>query len=414
MKRFFFWRMGALISSFLTLSSSVLLGANAFKFSPVARVSALGGQYYTGTTHSSGANIDIYIVPAFRLHPRLYLVPVYIRTLHQTQTVRNYAGENTLVQIQADQMSLLRADWIVTPVWHIKPRVGYSNQWIKQSSNESLTSGLFNYNRLTGGVAAQAVLPQGSFELGYEYSLVRYPNYHALAADPRLTSTGVTQAVGKDVLDFNSHETSIAFDTGWTHPPWRWSAKQVWVREDFIDHHVISQRPGGFESVLPQNRTDDIFLLTFEESRRFHSRALLSLGESFQYYMSNQNAFDSTHPFFATPFTYRYYNFLEADLNPALTLYLDKAQWELRLEGNFQVRQYTHRRTQDGYGTYQNNLIYQTIRGGTLTLRRKLFKGFYLVLTSSILTASSNTRYEANYPYNYTVWNYLGGLSWER
>ena len=195
--------------------------------------------------------------------------------------------------------------------------------------------------------------------------------------------------------------------------PWRWIAKQVWVRENFLDHKVISQGPGGFENVLNKQRTDDIFLLTFEVSRRFHTRALLNLGQSLQYYTSNQNAF-SANQLFATPFTYRYYNFWETDLNPSLTLYFDKAQWEVRLDGNLQFRQYTHRRAQDGYGTFRNQQIYQTFRGCTVTVRRKLWKGLYFVLSGSALTASSNTRYEANYPYNYTVWNYLGGLSWER
>ena len=49
---------------------------------------------------------------------------------------------------------------------------------------------------------------------------------------------------------------------------------------------------------------------------------------------------------------------------------------------------------------------------GKLTGERWL-KGFHAVLTANILTYWSNTRYEVNYPYNYTVYNYLGGLSWD-
>jgi len=60
-------------------------------------------------------------------------------------------------------------------------------------------------------------------------------------------------------------------------------------------------------------------------------------------------------------------------------------------------------------------------RGATITLRYDLgknatirwLKGLHAVLTGNVLTYWSNTRYEANYPYNYTVYTYLGGLSWD-
>lgn len=410
----FWWRRLASVLS-ITVCSFVLTESSveALTVSTVARVSAMGGQYRTGSAHSQGVNLDAYLVPAIKVHPRLFLVPIYIRSVHQTQSVYSFLGEKTLVKIQADQTTLLRADWIVSSTWHIKPRFGYINEWLKQSNNESLLHGLFNYNRWLGGCSAEAVLGQHSFEWGYEYSLVRYPNYQSLASDPRLTTTGITQAVGRDVLNFDSHEASIAYDSGTSYRPWNWNGKVVWVHENFGDQKVITQGPGGFEGVSAKQRADNIVMLLGKQTHQPVGPWFFGFGETWEYYLSNQNAFDAAQTL-VSPFTPHYYDFWEMAINPFLSFSRNRAAWEIRLDGNLAYRQYLYRRTQNQFGAFQeDSLIYTFLSSGTLTCRRHLYKGFYAILTTSVLQSSSNTRYEANYPYNYTVWTYLGGISWE-
>src|SRR5207302_7906925 len=195
--------------------------------------------------HSTGFNLDADIVPTLKLRPRLYLVPVYMRSYQETQRMGQFLGQNTLVQRQMDQYTSIRLDWIATKIWHLRPRFGYNNEWIQQSNNENLWGGLFNYYRFFAGMGAEAVLPCGSVSIVYEYSTTHYPNYQSLTSDPRLTTTGITQNLGRDVLNFNAHETTLAYDTGASRQPWHENVKFTWVREDFTDQKIILQAPGA-------------------------------------------------------------------------------------------------------------------------------------------------------------------------
>jgi hypothetical protein len=387
-------------------------------FTPIMQVNALGGQYYTGSDHSDGGNFDGSFVPVLGLTPSFYLIPVYLGSFHHTQSVYNFLGENTLIDKQVDQTLVLRAAWAFTADWRFKPRVGYRREWIKQSTDETLSTGLFNYYRAFGGASVERVLGNGSIEFSYEYGPTRYPNYQALDSDPRFTSTGITQSAGTDVLNFNAHETSIIYQNGGNR---RLSllANFTWVRENFVDQRIITSDEQGFQDFVDTNRKDDVLNLALQQSLRANEAWRFGMGETFQYYLSNQNAYDATQ-IFGTPYTYRYYNFFDLQVYPSLTRYWDHQRWECTLGGTFGYRQYAHRKAQDEFGTNTNDLIHSWNRGANLTVRYAIFhdsenrylRGLYAVLTGTILTYTSNTRYEANYPYNYTVYNYLGGLSW--
>lgn len=384
-------------------------------FTPIARVTALGGQYHTGSSHSTGADIDYSFVPVLGLNSKLHMIPIYLGTYKETQSVYNFLGENTLIQKQLEQTGVLRFAYAATSQYRLKPRAGYKRAWVKQSTDGSLAGGLFNYNRPFAGISAERVMANGSLELGYEYNRTRYPNYTALDADPRLTTTGITAGAGTDVLNFNSHEASLIRRRISADKRRSFSVYGAWLRQTFVDQKVISQTASGFEDFIDKKRTDDIFNLALQQTVKPGERWTFAIGETFQYYLSNQNAFDATQ-LFVNPFTYRYYNFYDIQATPSVTFaWGAQGRWEATGAGQFGYRKYSHRRAQDSAGVYQDRLIYSANRGGTLTLRYKIpkIKGLSALLTSSLLTYWSNTRYEANYPYNYTVYNYQGGLRWE-
>src|SRR4029077_20665675 len=133
------------------------------------------------------------------INSRLYLIPIYLGSYHETQGIYNFLGQNTLITRQFDQTGVLRAAWAASSSWRIKPRAGYTKEWIQQSTDESLWNGLFNFRRATGGISAEKVLANGSFEVGYDYGSIQYPNYQALTGDSRLTSTGINQNAGTNV-----------------------------------------------------------------------------------------------------------------------------------------------------------------------------------------------------------------------
>src|SRR5579864_8755397 len=74
----------------------------AVTFTPIAHLNALGGQYFTGVTHSNGANIDGSFVPVIGINSRLYLIPIYVGSYHETQGIYNFLGQNTLITRQLD------------------------------------------------------------------------------------------------------------------------------------------------------------------------------------------------------------------------------------------------------------------------------------------------------------------------
>jgi hypothetical protein len=98
---------------------------------------------------------------------------------------------------------------------------------------------------------------------------------------------------------------------------------------------------------------------------------------------------------------------------PNVTWISGSKRLQLTVGGSYGYRPYFSRRAQDGQGLYQSQTIYTMSRGASVALRYHLWKGFSAVVQSNVLTYWSNTRYELNYPYNYTVYNYQGGLSWE-
>jgi len=396
--------------SLLSPPSSLL----AFHVTPLARVTALGGQYFTGETDSSGVNTEAYLVPVVTFSPRLHLIPIYMGSYRRVQSVYNFLGENTLIDKNMEHTGVLRLSWQASAAWRIKPRSGYKRAWVKQSSDDSLSGGLFNNGRMFGGASVERLLANGSFEIGYDYSMTRYPNYQAVDADPRLTTTGITSSAGTDVLDYNSHETSLQWNHAAADKRWDVSGNFTWLRQHFIDQKVISQGSDGFQSFVDKKRHDDIFNLALNQNWRPNAHWSFGLGETVQHYVSNQNAFDATQ-LYVNPFTYRYYDFTDTQLLPQITRKWLEGTWETTLSGQFGYRRYSHRRAQDGSGTYLDKRIWSANRGGSVSIRYKIpkVKGLFALMTASVVTYWSNTRYETNYPYNYTTYNYLGGLSWE-
>src|SRR5258706_2456245 len=126
----------------------------------------------------------------------------------------------------------------------------------------------------------------------------------------------------------------------------------------------MTQNASAFvQDCSDKKRTDDVFTLTLRQALRPVQRWSFNLGETFQYYVSNQNAFDANQAFF----TDHYYNFTDVQLNPSVTLYWEDAIWDLTWGGSYGYRRYSHRRTQNTVGTYEDALAYSMDRGTSLS-----------------------------------------------
>ena len=80
------------------------------------------------------------------------------------------------------------------------------------------------------------------------------------------------------------------------------------------------------------DRVDDVYLLSSQQSFAFQTTRFLkrfwqpSLTETVEYYVSNQNAFDANQIVFVPS----YYNFVDIQLNPALTIPVIPGRLEVR------------------------------------------------------------------------------------
>jgi hypothetical protein len=385
--------------------SSIFRGISV---SPLIRFSALGGQYFTTSVNSTGANVDLSIIPAIGLSPTLSLTPILIGSYHETQSPYNFQGQNVLIQRQVDHLEVLYLTWAVSPQWKLKPRAGYKQELVKQDIDDSLSSGLFNYNRSFAGASVERDFNHGSLEVAYEFSRDIYPNYQALTSDPRLAATGITSEAGTNVLNFNAYDTSLDYEFSPAGSTWHFSYNFHWIRQKFTDQNVV-QDLGAIEN---RGRIDDVLELSTQQTFTFKRWGRYwnpTLAETFQYYISNQNAFDANQLFF-TP---SYYDFVDIQLNPSVTTPLIPGRLEVTWLAGLGFRQYTHRQTQDPSGAYLGDLIHSWNRSLGGIVKYRITKSLYAILVRNIVTYSSNTQFEQNYPYNYTVFDILGGLTWE-
>jgi hypothetical protein len=398
-------------SIFLVLLLTMASGAGAITVSPVMRFSALGGEFFTTSARSTGANYDATVAPVLGLTPTFYLIPIYLASYKQVPSIYDFLGESTLIEKQLDHQASLRTLWLVNPTLRIKPRMTFKREYVKQNTDDSLQTGLFNFTSFTGGLAMETVLPIGSIEVGYDYGRTGYPNYQATIDDPLLVGTGLTSGTGTDILDIYTHESSINYDYATKDKRWHWTANIDWLRQNFIDQKIINQdETTQTETFETKRRTDDIFTLALQQTYKYSPRWTFGMAEVFQYYLSNQNAFDASQTV-APSFTYRYYNYFDAQLNPTFTLSVGR--FDTSVTGVLGVRRYSHRQTQDSNGNFTGSLIHSFDRGATAVTRFRVAKGLYLVLSRSLITYTANTQFEQDFPYNYSVFNVFGGITWE-
>src|SRR5438132_8356495 len=222
---------------------ALLPSVQAVTVSPVLRLSALGGEFFTTSAESTGGNYEATVAPVIGLTDAFYLIPIYLGSYKQVPSIYDFLGESTIIDKQLDHQGILRTLWAINSVWRIKPRFGFKREYVKQNTDDNLQNGLFNYTRYTGGIAVEAVTSWGSIELGYDYGRTGYPNYQATIDDPLLVGSGLTTGAGTNILDIYSHDSSINYDYATKDKRWRWTANLDWLRENFSDHKIISQNP---------------------------------------------------------------------------------------------------------------------------------------------------------------------------
>jgi hypothetical protein len=135
---------------------------------------------------------------------------------------------------------------------------------------------------------------------------------------------------------------------------------------------------------------------------------------SYSYNSSNQNDYDAANVYY-TPY---FYNYGEWRVGPSLKFLAGpqgpgSRPMVLDLSGSLSRRDYPYRTAQDSNGVYDNGPLRST--GWTLdaALNYPMLRHWSLVLEAQYGGATSNQSFEQFYRYNYTVADYLFGVSYE-
>lgn len=394
-----------------TLVSVLCPGLKAeIKFTPVVDVSLLGGKYFLDDKSASfQAHADAFVSPVVKFSENHELVPVFSGYYSGTQDVQELAGGGVLTRQRRGQDFSFK--YIYTDEFtKYKPRISFSNAYIKETKDESWGNGLFDYSTFSMGFETERERPNGTLTASYDFYSVTYPNYATLLSQSATvidttTFNELSQNAGANTMDNVNHRLAATYT--WFPEPLVMTAGYDFTYRKYGDQAIISKPATGSAFFKSDKRTDLVQNFTFKLSQNLKP-LLLSAGAHFTYMSSNQNSYDSSR----TKYIPDYYSYYELGLAPAVTLGL-KNGGSLGFAASYKRLYYLGRNKQDVSGNYGKDDIKQDTWLMNIAMRYPLMSRFFAKASYNYQISSSNMRYEANYKYNYRANTYLLGVEWE-
>lgn len=393
------------------LFSALAPGLRAeLKFTPVIDVSLLGGKYFLDAKSASfQARADAFVSPVVKFSENHELIPVFSYSYSGTQDVQELAGGGVLTRQRRGQDFSFK--YIYTNEFDkYKPRISFSNAYIKETKDETWGNGLFDYATFSMGFETERERPGGTYTASYDFYSVKYPNYSTLLSQSATvidttTFNELSQNAGANTMDNVNHRLAASYT--WFPEPLVLTAGCDFTYRKYGDQSIVSKPATGSAYFKSDKRTDLVQNLTFKMSQNLKP-LLLSAGAHLTYMSSNQNSYDSSR----TKYIPDYYSYFEFGLAPAVTLGL-KNGGSFGFTAAYKRLYYLGRNKQDVSGSYGVDDIKQDTWLMGLYARYPLMSRFFARASYNYQISSSNMRYEANYRYNYRANTYLFGVEWE-
>ena len=380
---------------------------SAAELVPVARLDALGGQFFFQGQHTSfSGNANWLFSPGVKLTDRDMLVPIASGQYRRTREVRELVGGGFLTQETLDNTLALRWVRLLSPAWNAKTTVSYKNELVTESATEKLGSGLFDYHKFAVGAEAERTgdgLVRSLRHAVNAYA-VRFYHYRALAAST--SELGSEVNAGDRVLDFDAYEYSLSADM--TPDESTLVALSVMASlRPYRDQRVVTET-GAYRS---SNRFDALVAASASARRVLPPlgplESSVGLNASYSRLESSQHNYDAQN----TRFNPGYYDYGEISAGPFAA-----ARWKKGLTVgagyDFTRRAFDHRPTQTVTGAYGDRAIRMDTHTVTLNASYPLTERLALKVLGTYRRATSNMLYESSYRYNYWTANYFTGLSW--
>lgn len=380
----------------------------AVEFEPVARLTALGGQFFFEDEHTSfSGNGDWLLAPAVKFNDRWSLIPTVSGKYRRVREVQELVGGGFLTRETLENSAIVKGIYAVSPRWKVKAKTTYKNQLLVESEDEELGKGLYDNNKYGAGLEMERT---GRLFRSIRISLdpygLRYIRYASLASG---TEFGSEINSGANTLDFNAYDATLASDIQVGKrtllqlinlASYRNFLEQkkvttsgLYTADDRLD--VFNQTTLGLSHVLP-----DWFGETFQ--------LMAGLDGSYAFLTSNQNNYDASR----TKFNENYYGYSEFHAGPRLAARLFNSL-DLGVSYDFGRRLYADRPIQDASGSYLTDKIRIDTHSINYSVRYPILFGISVVAQGVYRRSTSNMAYERTYRYNYTAQHYFAGLSWE-
>lgn len=400
-----------------SLKLAALLGllyaapAWSVEVSPIYGLQIMGGQYFFGGERGSlSGNASAVVAPAVKLDDRWAILPSVNSSYQGTKQVVDLVGAGTLFQEQMDHRVSVRA--VYTPeesLWRLKPSAYFKYQLLKETKDESWTSGLFDYRKMGLGFEAEYEYHEPfALRMTADYYKVSYPNYNSLESQ---AAAGLSRELaGGRVLDNDNAAFSISLDG----PVGRRLIAEGTIYANYArfgEQHVVD--PAGSLTAPTRGDITTSVSAGVKMPTELNSdlRLLPALNVGYTYNTSNQNSYDAQR----TQWIPFYYNYGEWRLSPSLKALFGpvKSPIVASLGYTYWKRVYPHRLNQDANGSYQTDNIRTNNWMISTSLNYPMAPHFSLLFNLQHGKSSSNQGYQQFYTYNYTATNYLFGFSYD-
>ena len=399
------------MSRLLALLLALLLAgapAGAVEVVPLLKLDLLGGQFFFQEANTSfSANSNFLFSPALKFSEKDSLVPTISNQYRRTREVRELIGGGFLTQESVDTLVGLKYIRQLDERWALKPNVSYKNEMIKESQDEELGKGLFDYHKLSFGLEAERRTERLNLRQSISAYGVRFPRYHALAADQTLGSEVLS---GDRVLDFNAYDYSIGGEFLWL-PTTVLNGTFLVSARPFLDQKIVTETGEyrrddrfdlyGVAAIGGQQKLPDWSLrgISVENVAGFNlANTLLD---------SNQHNYDASQ----TRFNVDFYDYWEMSASPYYAARLGK-KLAMTAAYDFSRRQYLARPVQRADSSYADGRIYIHTHTFSFQFLYPIWKGISVKTQGSYRLSESNMLFEQTYRYNYRSAHYFAGLTY--
>ncbi len=381
---------------------------SAAEVTTVYDVRFLSGQhFYDGDMSSVSGNINVMVSPSVTLTDKWSVLTTYTGGYQGTRNVQELAGGGTLFHDSMYHGLTCKGIYNLGSSWKIKPTIGARNEYLRETKDESWSSGLFDYMKYTGGVETEyAYSKEIGARLAYDYYTLKFPNYESLESWQSATLS--RELVGADVLNSGNHLLTLG---GWARFLGRARAEMTF----FYNLRNYQDQPiaVNLSDLSGSDRKDKTMALqtvvSYPWAMGSQWRFVGDLGFSWNATNSDQNRADAQQ----NEFIKDYYDYSEISVSPGVTAAMGSKPWVFSVSASYTKRNYSKRPIQDSDGAYLTAKTKMTEISTAFGVSYPIADNFKARFISTLAWADSNMKYESVYKYNYKISNYLFGFTYE-